>query len=52
MLAKVRSRYHTAFDVFTVTFVAAEVVVPATVKRFVPLRVTVVSSFKLFTLKL
>ena len=47
--ANVVSAYSTAFNVFTITFVAAAVVAPATVN--LPLLAAVVSSFKLFTLK-
>ena len=47
--AKVVSAYSKALEVFSVTLVAMLVVVPATVN--VPARVTVVSSFKLFTPK-
>ena len=48
-LAKVRSLYIVAAEPLTVTLVAALLVVPATVK--VPLRVVVVSWFKLLRLK-
>ena len=48
VLAKDTSAYKSAFDVFTVTLVAGMVELPDTVNR--PPLVTVVSSFRLFTL--